>query len=133
MSEGRSPEAVERAAVEMLQQAAIDEVLRRCGGESADRVVPVLRQALLDAGLVCPPQPWLTAVAVEIAAGHRFVVGNDPRPDDPTHDVERVSDGSTSSCASPRNSSLWFSSDPKIGHAPWTEAVEHPAQQFGES
>jgi hypothetical protein len=135
MSDDRSPEAVQQGVVGALQQVVIDDVMRQHSGESATAVLPALRQAFSDAGLACPPRPWLGAAAAEIAAGRRLVVGTGAASDDPA--TSTADDGADDSRprrgASSDSKLLWFSHDPKIGHIPWTEAVEHPAEQFGES
>jgi hypothetical protein len=122
MSGGRSPEATEYAVVAALQQAAIDAVVEQHSGEPHAQVVDALNHQFLVDGLAPPPGPWLDAVATEIATGRRFVVGN------------RLDEGNRFSNAAAglpadadpdaeaaRDTSLWFSHDPKIANEPPAE------------
>jgi hypothetical protein len=134
MTEGRSREATEYAAVSDSQQEVIDGVLDRYGGQALPDVSSALREGLAAAGLARPTEPWLDAVAAEIANGHRFVVRPRLESGDESGSAllaraaadDAVSDRSVPA-THPRE--LWFSHDPKIDHVPPDDAVEHPAVQ----
>lgn len=134
MTEGRSPEAAEYVADSSRQQEVIDAVLDGHGGESVEAVGSALVRAFAEAGLTRPPEPWVEAVAAEIADGHRFVVraGLDSGDEADDSGVERAAaDDAASDLSVPATHprELWFSHDPKIDHLPPAEAVEHRAAQ----
>ncbi|HET9647785.1 MAG TPA: hypothetical protein VFP34_06090 [Microlunatus sp.] len=68
-------------------------------------------------------------------ATRHSAAGAGPEPDDlPANTAESGIDPTSSRGAPPPDTDdLWYRRDPKIEHIPWTEAVEHPAEQFGES
>ncbi|MBA2558789.1 MAG: hypothetical protein H0V07_02705 [Propionibacteriales bacterium] len=74
-------EAAERREADASRQRVIDEVSRSHGGQSADRLVPALRSALLEHNLSAEPESWLRAVATELANGHVYRVSQGSAPD----------------------------------------------------
>jgi hypothetical protein len=103
------PAAVsEHAVVAHRQQAVIDRVGRDYSGQPFDTVLPALRSAFVADGLTLPTRPWLEAVATDIAAGHRFLVGG-VGEERHTGGGEHVVKG---------EHELWFHPDPKIEHIP---------------
>ncbi|GAA3605587.1 hypothetical protein [Microlunatus ginsengisoli] len=129
----RSPEAAQQVVVGALQQAVINQVHEEYGGRDVEIVGPALREAFAAAGLACPPGPWMQAVAVEIAGGRLYVVGNGVVPDDPFSNSAaglRPSEDATGSDHPAGNPhALWFGSDPKIVHKNPADAVEHADMQ----
>jgi hypothetical protein len=78
----RPAQLAEDVSVGARQQAVIDDLHASHGGKPVEVVDRALRRALADSGLARPPEPWLAAVAAELAAGHVYVVGTGLAPGD---------------------------------------------------
>lgn len=70
-----APSEEEHAAIADTQQQVIMELLEECSGWPEDRIAARLRQALEARG-VPAPDPWLRAVAGDIAEDLLYVVSN---------------------------------------------------------
>jgi hypothetical protein len=62
-------------AEEATLQGAINAVAALSLGQDIPTIMTALSEAIAARGLVQPPDDWLTAVAVEVAHGNRYVVG----------------------------------------------------------
>jgi hypothetical protein len=62
-------------AREATLQDAIDAVAAMGLGHDIPATTDALAKGIVERGLPLPPRDWLTAAAVEVAHGHRFVVG----------------------------------------------------------
>ncbi len=129
----RSPEAAQQVAVGALQQTVVDDVSERYRSQPADVIAQALRDRFADAGLACPPDPWLMSAAAEIAAGQLYVVGNGLEPEEPFENPaagpkpndQATGDGDP--IADP--DALWFNAEQKIAHRNPADAVEHADAQ----
>jgi hypothetical protein len=65
----------ETMAEEARLQEAVNAVAARGLGHDIPAIMTALSQAIAERGFVQPPDDWITAVAVEISHGHRYVVG----------------------------------------------------------
>lgn len=79
---GPSRPAGEHTDVYVAQQRAINDVLERCSGGPYATIEQLLRRTLEARGIPVPPQPWLRAVADEIANDHLYVVANGMVPNE---------------------------------------------------
>jgi len=62
-------------AEEATLQGAINAVAALNLGHDIPTIVRALSEAIAARGLIHPPDDWLTAVAVEVAHGNKYVVG----------------------------------------------------------
>jgi hypothetical protein len=62
-------------AEEATLQGAINAVAALKLGHDIPTIMTALSEAIAARGLVHPPDDWLTAVAVEISHGNKYVVG----------------------------------------------------------
>lgn len=79
---GPSSPAGEHTDVYIAQQRAIIDVLEHCSGAPEATIEQLLRRTLEARDIPVPPQPWLRAVAGEIANDRLYVVANGMVPDD---------------------------------------------------
>jgi hypothetical protein len=79
----------ETMAEEATLQAAINAVARLDLGHDIPTIMTALSEAIAARGLVQPPDDWLTAVAVEISHGNRYVVGTRSEHDAEAAERER--------------------------------------------
>jgi hypothetical protein len=74
-------------AEEATLQGAINAVAALKLGHDIHTITTALSEAIAARGLVHPPDDWLTAVAVEISHGNKYVVGT--RSERDAEDSER--------------------------------------------
>lgn len=70
-----APSAEEHADTADIQQQVIMDLLKECAGWPEGRIAAQLQHALTARG-VPAPDPWLRAVAGELAQDHLYVVSN---------------------------------------------------------
>ncbi|HEX2175971.1 MAG TPA: hypothetical protein VHG70_08660 [Nocardioidaceae bacterium] len=68
-------------AEEATLQEAVNAVAALRLGQDVPATMTALSQAIASRGLVQPTRDWLTAVAVEISHGNRYVVGTSSEHD----------------------------------------------------
>ncbi len=79
---GPSRPAGEHTDVYIAQQRAILDVLEHCSVEPEANIEQLLRGTLEARNIPVPPEPWLHAVAGEIANDHLYVVANGMVPNE---------------------------------------------------
>jgi hypothetical protein len=76
-------------AEEATLQGAINAVAALNLGHDIPTIMTALSEAMAARGLVHPPDDWITAVAVEISHGNRYVVGTRSEHDADVSERER--------------------------------------------